>query len=92
MFDFFAGQLNVLLAEAGVDYSIVLEMDEINEDFPDTDVALVVGANDTVNSAAEDDPNSIIAGMPVLRVWKAKQVCVVLSIRNPSMDAVYSFF
>ena len=68
------GQLNVLLAEAGVPYDVVLEMDEINEDFPETDVALVVGANDTVNSAAEDDPNSIIAGMPVLRVWKANQV------------------
>ena len=61
------GQLNVLLAEAGVPYDIVLEMDEINDDFPDTDLALVIGANDTVNSAAEDDPNSIIAGMPVLR-------------------------
>jgi NAD(P) transhydrogenase len=68
------GQLNVLLAEAGVPYDIVLEMDEINEDFPTTDVALVIGANDTVNSAAEEDPNSTIAGMPVLRVWKAHQV------------------
>ncbi len=68
------GQLNVLLAEAGVPYDVVMEMDELNEDFPDADVALVVGANDTVNSAAEDDPNSIIAGMPVLRVWKAHQV------------------
>ena len=68
------GQLNVLLAEAGVPYDDVLEMDEINEDFPDTDLVLVIGANDTVNSAAEDDPNSIIAGMPVLRVWKASQV------------------
>ena len=62
------GQLNVLLAEAGVPYDIVLEMDEINPDFPDTDVTLVVGANDTVNSSALDDPNSIIAGMPVLKV------------------------
>lgn len=62
------GQLNVLLAEAGVPYDIVLEMDEINPDFPDTDLTLVVGANDTVNSSAEDDPNSIIAGMPVLQV------------------------
>ena len=68
------GQLNVLLAEAGVPYDVVLEMDEINEDFDDTDLVLVIGANDTVNSAAEDDPNSIIAGMPVLRVWKSKQV------------------
>jgi NAD(P) transhydrogenase len=71
------GQLNVLLAEAGVPYDIVLEMDEINDDFPETDIALVIGANDTVNSAAEDDPNSIIAGMPVLRVWKANQVVVM---------------
>lgn len=68
------GQLNVLLAEAGVPYDDVLEMEEINEDFSDTDLVLVIGANDTVNSAAEDDPNSIIAGMPVLRVWKADQV------------------
>ncbi|XP_055532528.1 NAD(P) transhydrogenase, mitochondrial-like [Wyeomyia smithii] len=71
------GQLNVLLAEAGVPYDDVLEMEEINEDFSDTDLALVIGANDTVNSAAEDDPNSIIAGMPVLRVWKADQVVVM---------------
>merc|ERR1712144_179283 len=71
------GQLNVLLAEAGVPYDVVLEMDEINDDFPDTDLALVIGANDTVNSAAEDDPNSIIAGMPVLRVWEAEQVIVM---------------
>merc|ERR1711959_813087 len=59
------GQMNVLLAEAGVPYDIVLEMEEINDDFPDTDVTLVIGANDTVNSAAIEDPNSIIAGMPV---------------------------
>lgn len=71
------GQLNVLLAEAGVPYDIVEEMEEINDDFRDTDVALVIGANDTVNSAAIDDPNSIIAGMPVLRVWDAKQVIVM---------------
>ncbi|KAK6623224.1 hypothetical protein RUM43_009076 [Polyplax serrata] len=71
------GQLNVLLAEAGVPYDDVLEMEEINDDFPDTDLVLVIGANDTVNSAAEDDPNSIIAGMPVLRVWKASQVVVM---------------
>ncbi|XP_064488685.1 NAD(P) transhydrogenase, mitochondrial-like [Ornithodoros turicata] len=71
------GQLNVLLAEAGVPYDIVLEMDEINEDFPKTDLVLVIGANDTVNSAAEEDPNSIIAGMPVLRVWNAKKVIVM---------------
>merc|ERR1712223_667249 len=71
------GQLNVLLAEAGVPYDVVLEMDEINDDFPETDLVLVIGANDTVNSAAEDDPNSIIAGMPVLRVWNSKQVVVM---------------
>merc|ERR1719469_509837 len=71
------GQLNVLLAEAGIPYDIVLEMDEINDDFPETDVVLVIGANDTVNSAAEEDPNSEIAGMPVLRVWKSKQVIVM---------------
>lgn len=62
------GQLNVVLAEAGVPYDVVFEMDEINEDFDNTDVALVIGANDTVNSAAIEDPNSVIAGMPVLEV------------------------
>lgn len=71
------GQLNVLLAEAGVPYDQVLEMEEINDDFPETDLTLVIGANDTVNSAAEDDPNSVIAGMPVLRVWKSRQVIVM---------------
>ncbi|KAM3599620.1 uncharacterized protein V6R79_008653 [Siganus canaliculatus] len=71
------GQLNVLLAEAGVPYDIVLEMEEINDDFPETDLTLVIGANDTVNSAAQEDPNSIIAGMPVLEVWKSKQVVVM---------------
>ena len=63
----------IVAAEAGVPYDIVLEMDEINDDFPETDLALVIGANDTVNSAAQDDPTSVIAGMPVLEVWKAKQ-------------------
>ncbi|MBF9059934.1 Re/Si-specific NAD(P)(+) transhydrogenase subunit beta [Rhodobacterales bacterium HKCCSP123] len=70
------GHMNVLLAEAKVPYDIVLEMDEINEDFPDTDVVIVIGSNDIVNPAAQDDPNSPIAGMPVLEVWKAKQVFV----------------
>eukprot|EP00501_MAST-03F_sp_TOSAG23-6_P002229 GSMAST32.ASY1.ANO1.2329.1 assembled CDS len=71
------GQLNVLLAEAGVPYDIVEEMEEINHEFPDTDVALCIGANDTINSAAEDDPNCVIAGMPVIHVWKAKESIVM---------------
>jgi NAD(P) transhydrogenase subunit beta len=70
------GHMNVLLAEAKVPYDIVLEMDEINEDFSETDVVLVIGANDTVNPAAAEDPSSPIAGMPVLEVWKADQIIV----------------
>ena len=70
------GHMNVLLAEAKVPYDVVLEMDEINDDFEDTDVVLVIGANDTVNPAALDDPSSPIAGMPVLEVWKAQNVIV----------------
>ncbi len=70
------GHMNVLLAEAKVPYDIVLEMDEINDDFPETDVVIVIGSNDIVNPAALEDPNSPIAGMPVLEVWKSKQVFV----------------
>ena len=82
------GHMNVLLAEAKVPYDIVLEMDEINDDFPDTDVALVIGANDTVNPAAQTDPHSPIAGMPVLEVWKAANVIVFKRSMNTGYAGV----
>ena len=71
------GHMNVLLAEAKIPYDIVLEMDEINSDFNETDIVLVIGANDIVNPDAEDNPNSPIAGMPVLQVWKAEKTIVL---------------
>ncbi|MEL6712736.1 MAG: NAD(P)(+) transhydrogenase (Re/Si-specific) subunit beta, partial [Planctomycetota bacterium] len=76
------GHMNVLLAEANVPYDIVLEMDEINEDFPDTDVVLVIGANDIVNPSAETDPESPIWGMPVLQVWKSRFVVIMKRSRG----------
>lgn len=82
------GHMNVLLAEARVPYDIVLEMDEINEDFDDTDVVLVIGANDTVNPAALDEPDSPIAGMPVLEVWNADRVVVFKRSMNPGYAGV----
>ena len=82
------GHMNVLLAEAKVPYDIVLEMDEINDDFADTDVVLVIGANYTVNPSAQTDPNSPIAGMPVLEVWKAKEVVVFKRSMNTGYAGV----
>jgi NAD(P) transhydrogenase subunit beta len=71
------GHMNVLLAEAKVPYDVVFEMDEVNDDFPNVDVTLVIGANDTVNPAAQEDPGSPISGMPVLEVWKSKMTVVL---------------
>ncbi|CAM2884639.1 MULTISPECIES: Re/Si-specific NAD(P)(+) transhydrogenase subunit beta [Vibrio] len=82
------GHMNVLLAEAKVPYDIVLEMDEINDDFEETDTVLVIGANDTVNPAAQEDPNSPIAGMPVLEVWNAKNVVVFKRSMNTGYAGV----
>ncbi|EFO47466.1 NAD(P) transhydrogenase subunit beta [Vibrio parahaemolyticus AQ4037] len=82
------GHMNVLLAEAKVPYDIVLEMDEINDDFSETDTVLVIGANDTVNPAALEDPNSPIAGMPVLEVWNAKNVIVFKRSMNTGYAGV----
>ena len=82
------GHMNVLLAEARVPYDIVLEMDEINDDFSDTDTVLVIGANDTVNPAAQEDPRSPIAGMPVLEVWKAQNVVVFKRSMNTGYAGV----
>ena len=82
------GHMNVLLAEAKVPYDIVLEMDEINGDFPETDTVLVIGANDTVNPSAEEDPSSPIAGMPVLEVWKAERVIVFKRSMNTGYAGV----
>jgi NAD(P) transhydrogenase subunit beta len=82
------GHMNVLLAEAKVPYDVVLELDEINDDFPGTDVVLVIGANDTVNPAALEDPRSPIAGMPVLEVWKAQKVIVFKRSMNTGYAGV----
>ena len=78
--------MNVLLAEANVPYDIVLEMDEINDDMPNTDVVMVIGANDVVNPSAQDDPASSIYGMPVIEAWKAEKVIIM----KRSMSAGYS--
>ena len=80
--------MNVLLAEANVPYDIVLEMDELNDDFPETDIVLIIGANDIVNPSAQTDPNSPIAGMPVLEVWKAKRAVMMKRSRRTGYAGV----
>ena len=82
------GHMNVLLAEANVPYDIVLEMDELNDDFPETDIVLIIGANDIVNPSAQTDPNSPIAGMPVLEVWKAKRAIMMKRSRRTGYAGV----
>ena len=82
------GQLNVLLAEAGVPYDVVMEMDELNDDFPDTDLALVIGANDIVNPSAMTDESSPIYGMPVLEVWKSEFVVMMKRSRGTGYAGV----
>jgi NAD(P) transhydrogenase subunit beta len=82
------GHMNVLLAEANVPYDIVLEMDELNDDFPDTDIVLIIGANDIVNPSAQTDPNSPIAGMPVLEVWKARRAVMMKRSRRTGYAGV----
>ena len=82
------GHMNVLLAEAKVPYDIVLEMDEVNDDFPSTDVVLVIGANDTVNPAAAEDPTSPIAGMPIIEANEAKQVIVIKRSMSPGFAGI----
>jgi NAD(P) transhydrogenase subunit beta len=80
--------MNVLLAEAKVPYDVVFEMDEVNDDFPNVDVTLVIGANDTVNPSALDDPGSPISGMPVLEVWKSKVTVVLKRSMAPGYAGV----
>ena len=82
------GHMNVLLAEANVPYDIVLEMDELNDDFPETDIVLIIGANDIVNPSAQTDPNSPIAGMPVLEVWKARRAVMMKRSRRTGYAGV----